>query len=119
MNRDNRDASVLQKIVRRCDRIASSINRFGGEDVLKTDEDYKDSAAMNILQIGELTTHLSDEFKALHSEIPWQDIKRMRNVAAHGYDKFEHKYMWGTMTEDVPALREFCVRIIRQHSDAG
>jgi uncharacterized protein with HEPN domain len=114
MNKDKRDISVLGKIVYRCDRIASSIKRYGNEDALKSDEDYKDSVAMNILQIGELVTHLSDDFIKAYTEVPWRKIINMRNIAAHGYDKFEYKYMWGTMVEDVPALREFCVRIIEK-----
>ena len=119
MSKDNRDISVISKILRYCDGIANSVQRFGSEiSALESDEDYQDSVAMKILQIGELTTHLSDEFKASYNEIPWQDIKRMRNYAAHEYEKFNYQRMWGTMHEDIPVLREFCQRIIEQH-EAG
>ena len=67
---------------------------------------------MKILQIGELTTQLSAQFKESHNKIPWQDIKDMRNIAAHGYHKFDNERAWGTMTEDIPALREYCQRVI-------
>ena len=64
--------------------------------------------AMCILQIGELTTHLSSEFTDAFSEIPWKDIRGMRNVAAHHYGEFSVKYLWQTVVEDIPKLREFC-----------
>ena len=99
MNKDRRDTSVLEKIVYRCDRIASSITRYGNADILKSDEDYKDSAAMNILQIGELANNLSNDFRESHTEIPWRKIINMRNIAAHGYEHFNTERMWGTMVE--------------------
>ena len=112
MNSDKRDDLVLLKILHYCDSISRAVNRFGsGAEVLEQDEDYRDSVAMKILQIGELTTHLSDEFKEKHSEIPWQSIKGMRNIAAHGYHKFDTGRMWVTMTEDLPVLREYCKRV--------
>lgn len=118
MNKAKRDIIILQKILKYCDGIAGSVNRFGkGVATLESDDDYKDSVAMKILQIGELTTHLSDDFKASHSEIPWRAVKNMRNIAAHEYDKFEVEYLWGTINEDIPALRDYCDEIVRKHQE--
>ncbi|MCL2141167.1 MAG: DUF86 domain-containing protein [Dehalococcoidia bacterium] len=61
-----------------------------------------------LAQIGELTTHISDEFKDTHLEIPWKDIRGMRNVAAQHYGNFSPKYLWQTINEDIPELRWFC-----------
>lgn len=113
MNKDKRDRLVLVKIIHYCKSVSRAADRFGsGAEALEQDEDYRDSVAMKILQIGELTTHLSDGFKEKHSEIPWQRIKDMRNIAAHGYHKFDTERMWATMTERIPALLEYCNRVI-------
>ena len=72
---------------------------------------------MCILQIGELVGHLSDDFKMSHNEMPWQDIKRMRNIAAHNYDSFDLQTLWNTVCNDIPALREYCLRSIEQSSN--
>ena len=118
MNRDRRDYIILRKIVKYCDGIASSIKRFGdSEATLESDMDYLDSVSMKILQIGELTTRLSDDFKSYHNEIPWRNIKNMRNIVAHNYESFDSKYVWKTASENVPALREFCHRILEQNSN--
>jgi uncharacterized protein with HEPN domain len=68
----------------------------------------KNSLALNIIQIGEMSMQLSDELKSKHEEIPWKEIKAMRNVAVHKYIKFDYKIAWDTVKEDIPALKEFC-----------
>jgi len=39
----------------------------------------------------------------------------MRNIAAHDYENFNLKYLWDTMIEDIPQLREYCNKIIQQN----
>lgn len=38
-----------------------------------------------LVTIGEAANNLSDEFKAMHPEVPWRDIVDFRNVLAHHY----------------------------------
>ena len=47
-----------------------------------------------------------------HSEIPWTDIKGMRNVHAHNYDNVMFDTLWVTMKRDVPELREYLKNLI-------
>ncbi|WP_461252389.1 HepT-like ribonuclease domain-containing protein, partial [Treponema sp. R8-4-B8] len=46
---------------------------------------FKNAVAMCILQIGELTTHFSKDFLEHNKKVPWGNMKRMRNIAAHHY----------------------------------
>ena len=55
---------------------------------------------------------LSDEFINEHSEIPWTDIKSMRNIHAHNYDNVMFDTLWVTIKRDVPELREFLQKLI-------
>jgi uncharacterized protein with HEPN domain len=55
---------------------------------VKSDAVFKNSLAMDILQIGELVNVLSDDFKAANSDMPWREIKRMRDKAEHHYGAF-------------------------------
>jgi uncharacterized protein with HEPN domain len=63
---------------------------------------------MNVLQIGELASHLSKDFRLAHDHIPWRDIIDMRNIAAHHYTKFSVKTLWTTIINDIPTLKTFC-----------
>ncbi len=119
MNRDKRDNSILLKIIKYCDEIADARISFGdSSDALKSNIHYKNSVSMSILQIGELVGHLSEGFRQGHTEMPWRAMRQMRNVAAHDYDNFDIGYVWDTVTNDIPALRSYCQRIIEQH-EAG
>jgi uncharacterized protein with HEPN domain len=100
---------ILEHIVKYCDEIDDGIKQFGNTvQSLQLNIHYKNSMAMCVLQIGELTTHLSEDFKISHSEVPWKAIKDMRNVAAHRYHTFGIEELFKTITEDIPNLQVFC-----------
>ncbi|MCI2049509.1 MAG: DUF86 domain-containing protein [Lachnospiraceae bacterium] len=83
-----------------------------------TDEDYQQSISFSVLQIGELVNGLSEEFKSLTAnKMPWNQIRGMRNVVAHGYGSINLERVWVTVQTDIPALRNFCIsQIGNDHS---
>ncbi len=40
-----------------------------------------------------------------YSEIPWRQIKGMRNIYAHDYDIIDNETVWEAVTEEIPALK--------------
>ena len=81
MRVENRiDRIIVQKVLDYCNKTKKFVDRFGNtfEDYCK-DEAFQFSCSACIIQIGELTTRLSDDFKSQHSEIPWHKIKGLRN----------------------------------------
>lgn len=71
---------------------------------------------MCIIQIGELTTRLTAEYKAQHAEIPWKQIKGMRNIHAHDYERVDFEVMWNALTEEIPALKDSLAKILGEES---
>ena len=60
----NSDLQRIEHIKSYCEDIAKSVERFGnGFDLFRNDTDYHNSVSMSIMQIGELSIGLSDEFK--------------------------------------------------------
>jgi len=113
MSAHDRDIEILKKVIGYCDEIEAARGRFGDSiDALVADTDYKNAVSMCILQIGELTTHLSGEFKKKYSAQPWQDITGMRNVAAHHYGKFDVEILWKTISVKIPELKAYCQECI-------
>ena len=106
----NRDKSVLEHIKNYCKEIDSFIERFGDDyKIFIGDRAYFNAVAMCILQIGELSNSLSEEFRDETSgKIPWVNIKGMRNIVAHNYGSLDEKLVWETATNDIPELLEFC-----------
>jgi len=112
---NNRDADVLKHILRYCDEIVEANTMFSNSlESLKSSSIYKNAAAMCILQIGELVNQLSDDFKETRTEMPWRDMKRMRDIAAHQYNKFDLETLWETISEDIPDLKNYCTSQLDQ-----
>lgn len=108
-----RDADVLTHILYYCEEIETAVARFGNtfEDYAK-DSMYRNATAMCILQIGELAGVLSEKFKKDHADVPWREIKDMRNMAAHAYGKMSAEILWETITMDIPELKTYCKNLI-------
>ena len=110
---ENRDLYIFRKIVQYCVEAEETVTRFGDSiDILRTDNIYKNATAMCILQIGELISHLSDSIIDKYNEMPWRQIKGMRNIAAHGYEEFDVEILWQTLKTDLPSLKEYCKLIL-------
>ncbi len=39
-------------------------------------------------------------------DIPWRQIKGMRNIYAHDYDIIDNDIIWETITKEIPELKE-------------
>ena len=108
-----RDKSVLEHMLSYCVDIEETVERFGDSyEAFSNDKAYRNACAMCILQIGELAGHLSEGFRAAHSEMPWKAIRGMRNVVAHAYANISVQTMWDTIRTDIPALKKFCMKLL-------
>ena len=112
---NKRDKIILQKILQYCDDIEKLEYRFGNEyESYETDFAYQYAASMCIIQIGELTAQLSDEFKNNFSNVPWRLIKDMRNLFAHDYARVDNEIVWNTLQSNIPELEKECEKIIEE-----
>lgn len=111
----DRDISILDHIVNYCDQIEETIHRFGSSYAsFSADRIYRNAAAMCVLQIGELAGKLTDDFRAKHPGAPWRQIKAMRNIVAHSYGTVDPETTWEVLTEDIPALKQYCAAILKE-----
>lgn len=116
MNNSNSDLQRIEHMKRYCDDVAKTIQRFGSNyDIFLNDTDYLNSISMSIMQIGELSIGLTDEFKRKTSEqIQWGLIRGIRNMYAHTYAKMDKLSIWETAINDIPGLLHFCEKVIAQ-----
>ncbi len=108
----SRDRQILERILEYCRKIDRTVARFGNEyAVFTNDSDFVDSVSMNLLQIGELSGRLSDDYVSSSKEkgVDWRAIKNMRNMFAHDYGAMDVERIWVTATEDVVYLENFCL----------
>lgn len=110
---NERDMNLLGHMLDYCDDILDTVNRFGKSmEAFRADKAYRNACAMCILQISELAGHLSEAFRIGHPQMPWSEIRAMRNVVAHAYGSISVQTTWETIEQDIPALRSFCVGIL-------
>jgi uncharacterized protein with HEPN domain len=114
MNVQERDRSILEHILSYCDQIEMAVARFGRSyATFDSDPVYRNAVSLCILQIGELVGHLSDSFKETHSQIPWRQIKLMRNIVAHRYGTVDNTITWDVIEHDIPELKAYCSALLR------
>ena len=112
---DRKDLNILSRISECCDNINAAMIFFGTDfEEFKKSKIYQDSCAMNILQIGEMAGRLSPEFRKEYSDVPWQNIKGMRNIFAHEYEYMDIRVLWDTIVDDIPTLKEFCNKLLKR-----
>ena len=107
---NKRDKRIFQKILKYCGQVIWTHDFFHVDKTLFFNEQdgiaYRNAIAMPILQIGELAKLLTSELRDANPDIPWREIIRMRDVAAHHYDSWNYDDAWDTSRDDVPALAE-------------
>lgn len=55
--------------------------------------------------LGEAASHVSDETRQAHPEIPWRDIIGTRVILAHAYFHIDQDIISRVVDRDIPALR--------------
>ena len=107
---NNKD--VIEHIYKHCQTINDAIRCFGNSyESFCENVHYRNDVSMCLLQIGELAKHLSDDFiDFTKNEIPWKQIRCMRNMFAHAYGSMKIDEIWTTIIEDIPILVDFCNR---------
>ncbi len=67
---------------------------------------------MSLLQIGELAGKLTEDYRNSTSEIPWKQIRGLRNLVAHAYGEVDFYEIFDVAHDDINELRSFCVNQI-------
>ncbi len=71
------------------------------------DRKTQQAVIYNILIIGEAATQILNqypEFTETHPEIPWREMRGMRNRMAHGYFQLDMEIIWDTATQYIGKL---------------
>ena len=109
MPSEMRDSSALKHIESYCEEIERTLSEIQNDrKEYDKSSTHRNALALCVLQIGELVGIMSDEYKEQHDEIPWRDIKQMRNMVAHKYGAFDFDILWEVINDDIPTLKEFC-----------
>ncbi len=68
----------------------------------------------NVEIVGEAAYMLSLDFKAEHTDTPWDQIEKMRHVLVHGYYQILPEVLWLTIHDDLPPLKESVTKYLTE-----
>jgi uncharacterized protein with HEPN domain len=76
------------------------------------DEKTVDAVSFCFGVIGEAARHVPDDVVAANPDLPWPEMRAMRNVVVHEYFGVTPETLWKTAREDLPSLVEPLRRLL-------
>lgn len=83
------------------------------------DKRTQQAVIMSLIIIGEAATKVMDgyiEFAQTHGQVPWRNMRGMRNRIAHGYFDVNLDMVWDTVQTALPELLQQLLAV-RQDAD--
>lgn len=105
MDHRERDGILCKKMLDEITDIESFVSGMSQQEFSESKIAQK-AVVMSLINIGELSKALSDEYLEAAKEIPWKAIRGMRNIAAHHYEAIRVPNIWLTICEDLPILKQ-------------
>jgi len=75
------------------------------------DHQVQDAIIRRIEIIGEAIRYFPDEVQEKYPEIPWREVRGMRNYIAHEYFGINYDMLWEVATKDIYELKEQMLKI--------
>jgi uncharacterized protein with HEPN domain len=82
-------------------------------DSFRRDEWAVDAVLRNLTVMGEAAGRLPVAFIAQHPEVPWNDVRDMRNLIVHEYFGVDVAIVWETIRKDIPTLIAALEEVLR------
>lgn len=103
-----RDSNIyLEHILEAINKIELAKENYNslGEFLSEDKWIYREVTFRQLEIIGEATKNLPKELTNQHKEIPWNQIKGMRNYLIHEYFSINYARVYETVLNDIPQLK--------------
>ena len=108
MKHPERVEDYLEHIVEAIVRITDYLQDIHDFAEFQRDTRTQDAVVRNLEVIGEASNQIramSPEFVAGHPELPWIEMRGMRNKIIHNYFDVDWSVVWDTANNDLPGLK--------------
>jgi uncharacterized protein with HEPN domain len=116
MTHPERVEDYLEHIASAIQRATRYVGNSGSLEALEEDEQAQDAIIRTIAVIGEAANRIqkvAPEFVTSHPEIPWSQMRGIRNKVIHDYFDVAWDVVWNTVKEDFPPLLERISSLLR------
>jgi len=72
----------------------------------------QDAVVLELEIIGEAARNISDELTEKHPELPWFEMRAIRNKIVHDYLEVNTEIIWDTVSNNLPALKPLVPKLL-------
>ncbi len=108
MRHPERLEDYLGHIAEAITRATGYVQPLQGIEELEKNQLVQDAVVRNIEIIGEAATNINriaPDFIPAHPELPWAQMRRMRNIVIHRYFAVDVSVLWTTVKDVLPRLK--------------
>jgi len=87
------------------------------ETQFRAAEQTVDAIVWNLSVLGEAARYIPADIEGAHPEVPWRQIRGIRNRIIHGYDQINWRIIWNVVTVELPPLVPILEQIDRETVD--
>ena len=98
-----RNNIIIEKVINYAEKI-NNYSNGKNYDSFSNDTMLVEACVFNLSQIGELVRHLDRDFIEQHSNIPWAQMRGLRNRIIHDYEGVNLMLVWEIIKYDIPTL---------------
>ena len=116
MRHPERVEDYLEHIVEAIVRVTTYLEELLDFASFQRDQRTQDAVVRNLEIIGEAANQIramSPDFVDDHPELPWIEMRGMRNKIIHGYFDVDWSVVWDTANNDLPGLKSLVERLLR------
>ena len=109
MKHPERVEDYLEHIAEAIDRATRYLEPVPDFEEFQQNPQVQDAVVRNLEIIGEAANKINStapDFLQQHPELPWAQMRVMRNVAIHEYFYVDLQIVWKTVKEDLPRLKQ-------------
>jgi len=101
----------LDDIIYSIEKIEKYISDLTLDDFINDDK-TADAIIRNFEIIGEAVRNVPDEIQEKHINIPWRELRGMRNIFIHEYFGVDYAVIYKTVKEFLPDLKKQIMEIL-------
>jgi uncharacterized protein with HEPN domain len=109
----NDELLLLNDVLDAINRIESYVQEVS-KDTFFEHLMMQDAVMHQIEIIGEASNRISDVFQEEHPELPWMQMRAIRNKIVHDYRGIELEIIWDTVTNNLPGLKTQVEHLLRK-----
>jgi len=73
-----------------------------------------DAVVWNLMVLGDAARHVPESVVAAFPEVPWGQMRGIRNHIVHGYDRIDFDIVWAVIQSELPPLVAQLERVMRK-----